>query len=192
MYLLRPKREAEARNAPGIAASSEKGDIQQFRSSPNERPKGKGAPLRLRCGFPALIHLDLICLVDRPLGKAQGKGRPERRSARKRGGGGPTFLADGPNAGQAVEFIYEEEGAPGDGKGALAEMSQLETASREMQINRAYDWHTIPMMQFQGRGSRFILAKAQRVICGRRMRSEFIRLPPNMTAIARPTRSRQS
>ena len=42
VFLLRPKRAANARNAPGAAATSTNGDIDQFRGIPYGRPEGTG------------------------------------------------------------------------------------------------------------------------------------------------------
>ena len=53
-FLLRPKRAAEARNAPGAAATSTKGAIHQFNGIPSSHPKGAG---QVECCVYALANM---------------------------------------------------------------------------------------------------------------------------------------
>ena len=46
VFLLRPKRATSARNAPGAAVASARGDINQFRGIHNGTPKGTGEKTR--------------------------------------------------------------------------------------------------------------------------------------------------
>lgn len=61
IYLLRTKRAANARKAPGAASNATQGAIQQFRNIPNGRPKSKGVREMscLRCGQP--VHFWRQC-----------------------------------------------------------------------------------------------------------------------------------
>ena len=82
IFLMKPKRPLKSRNAPGAAASAQKGAVNQFRGYPNKSPqkgtaKGKGKMLCWRCGSPDHFWKDcpLPYNASIPFG-SKGKGKP--------------------------------------------------------------------------------------------------------------------